>query len=168
MANTYTLIQTIPISSSVASVTFSAIPQTYTDLIMKVFARTDRASGVSDAVYLQFNNSTSSYTGRYVYTDGSSVGSQSYSSIVGASATSAGATSNVFSNCEVYITNYTGSMNKTFINDSVTENNATQSYLIYDSGMWANSAAITSIVCVGINGNIVAGSTLSLYGISKS
>lgn len=168
MANTYTLIQTIPITSSVASVTFSAIPQIYTDLVLKAFARTDRAAGISDSILTQFNNTTTTYSGRFVFTDGSSVGSQPYSSTTGFSATSAGATSNVFSNCEMYISNYTGSTSKAFIDDNVIENNATFSYVLNDSGLWATSSAITSIVVVGGNGNIVSGSSFSLYGISKS
>lgn len=168
MANTYMLIQTIPVTSSVASVTFSAIPQIYTDLVLKVFGRTDRASGVSDSIYLQLNNSTSTYSGRYVYTDGSSVGSQAYSSTFGISATSAGATSNAFSNGEIYISNYTASQSKAYIDNAVTENNATQSYIVDGTGLWATSSAITSIVVVGGNGNIVSGSSFSLYGISKS
>jgi hypothetical protein len=168
MANTYTLIQTIPVTSSVASVTFSAIPQTYTDLMLRVSARTDRAAGISDSIEIRFNNSTSTYTGRILYTDGSSVGSQTYSSTGGVSANSDGASSNFFSNAEMYITNYTGSMSKAWYSDNCAENNATNGYIITDCGLWATSSAITSLVCVGLNGNIKQYSSLSLYGISKS
>jgi hypothetical protein len=37
MANTYTLIESQVLGSAAASVTFSAIPATYTDLVLKVF-----------------------------------------------------------------------------------------------------------------------------------
>lgn len=169
MAATYKLIETITVGSGgAASVTFSSIPQTYTDLVLKVSARTDRAAGVSDSVLVKFNNSTTTYTGRILYGDGSSAAAQSYSSTGGASAVSNTATASVFSNAEMYIPNYTGSTNKCFLGDNVTENNGTQSYTILDAGLWSTTSAITSLVCAGANGNLMQYTTLSLYGIKNS
>lgn len=169
MAATYRLIETITVGTGgIASVTFSSIPQTYTDLVLKVSARTDRAAGVSDSVLVKFNNSTTTYTGRILYGDGSSAAAQSYSSTGGASAVSNTATASVFSNAEMYIPNYTGSTNKCFLVDNVTENNGTQSYTVLDVGMWSTTSAITSLVCAGANGNLMQYTTLSLYGIKNS
>ena len=169
MAATYKLIETITVGSGgAASVTFSSIPQTYTDLVLKVSARTDRAAGVSDSVLVKFNNSTTTYTGRILYGDGSSAASQSYSSTGGVSANSNTSTASIFANAEMYIPNYTGSTNKSFSVDNVTENNGTQSYTILDAGLWSTTSAITSLVCAGANGNLMQYTTLSLYGIKNS
>jgi hypothetical protein len=169
MANTYVLIETITVGSGgAASVTFSSIPQTYTDLVLRVSARTVRAAGVSDSVLVSFNNSTTTYSGRILFGDGSSAGSQTYTSTGGVSAVSNTATANIFSNTEMYIPNYTGSTNKSFSGDNVTENNGTQSYPILDSGLWSTTSAITSLVCSGGNGNLMQYTTLSLYGIKNS
>ena len=44
MPATYTLIASNTLSSAAASVTFSAIPATYTDLVLRYSARSDGAS----------------------------------------------------------------------------------------------------------------------------
>jgi len=63
MANTYTLINSNVLASSAASVTFSAIPATFTDLVIRASIRTDRAA-VEDWLYIKFNGLTTnrSYT----------------------------------------------------------------------------------------------------------
>jgi hypothetical protein len=53
MANTYTLIESQVLGSSAASVTFSAIPATYTDLVLKFSSRNDD-TGVTETVYSSF------------------------------------------------------------------------------------------------------------------
>ncbi len=75
---------------------------------------------------------------------------------------------NTFANGEIYIPNYTASVNKSVSIDSVTENNATSAIAALDAGLWANTAAITSINLNGNNGNFVQYSTAYLYGIVKS
>jgi len=44
MANTYTLIEAKTLGSSTASVTFTSIPQTYTDLAVLLSVRQDTAN----------------------------------------------------------------------------------------------------------------------------
>jgi hypothetical protein len=58
MANTYTLIESQVLGSSAASVTFSAIPATYTDLVLRVSARTD----ADDTSLITFNGTTTGYS----------------------------------------------------------------------------------------------------------
>lgn len=59
MANTYTLISSNTLTSSAASVTFSSIPATYTDLVLRISSRTD-AAGATATVAAQFNGDTTS------------------------------------------------------------------------------------------------------------
>ena len=66
MANTYTLISSNVLGSSAASITFSAIPATYTDLVVRVTSRVDRSINGAHNCFLTVNGSTSS---DYSYTN---------------------------------------------------------------------------------------------------
>ena len=75
MPATYTLIASNTLSSSAASVTFSAIPATYTDLVLRWSSRTDNAS-VVDVVLLEFNASGgTAYSTRRIIGTGSAAAS---------------------------------------------------------------------------------------------
>ena len=168
MANTYTLIEAKTIGTAVASVTFTSIPQTYTDLKVVVSARN---SAGTTGVQIAFNNSATGYTGIRLYGDGSGVTSDapSLSYISNTMGVDSGYTANTFGNGEIYIPNYTSSNNKSVSVDGVTENNATQAYSMLTAGLWANSGAITSIkITAEASGNFVINSTFYLYGISNS
>jgi hypothetical protein len=82
-----------------------------------------------------------------------------------------GNTASTFSNGEFYIPNYASANNKSVSFDSVTENNkATDQILALNAGLWADSAAITSIK-LEVNGgtyNISQYSSATLYGIKNS
>ena len=64
MANTYTLIQAQTLVSSAASVTFSSIPGTYTDLKIVASSRNASTFGTS---YVRFNGTTTGYTYRRLF-----------------------------------------------------------------------------------------------------
>ncbi len=170
MPNTFTLIASSTVGSGgTANITFSSIPQTYTDLLIKYSLRNGLASAF-DNVQLTFNSSTSGYSDRLLYGNGSSAlsANRSGSEMQYLYQDAANATANTFANGEIYIPNYTGSTNKSVSIDSVTENNATSAIAALDAGLWANTAAITSINLNGNNGNFVQYSTVYLYGIIKS
>jgi hypothetical protein len=168
MAKGYQLIQAHTLTGSAASVTFSNIPQNFTDLVIKVSARSNVSSTFSDLT-LKFNDSTSSYSNKIIYGDGSTAGGYSNNYTTRAylgTMAAASTTANTFTNQEVYIPGYTLSNNKSFSVESVTENNATGAYQILSSNLWANSSAITSIeITSQTSGSLVANSTFMLYGI---
>lgn len=174
MPNTYTLISTTTVSSPAYSVTLSSIPQTYTDLVLKISARSDYGSNGHE-MSIQTNSLTSGYTNRMAYRSGNSIVSANSSNtfhtwaggVVGASATA-----NTFSNCELYFPNYSNSTTaKAMSADVTTENNADAvgAYWL-NSGINTNTAAITSLTltCWQSFINFVAGSTFTLYGIKNS
>ena len=81
-------------------------------------------------------------------------------------------TANTYGNSNIYIANYTSSANKSFLIDTVTESETsgagTPAGMLLGSGIWSNSAAITSI-SFGIEvGDFVSPSTFYLYGIKNS
>ena len=161
------LIQAITVGSGgAANIEFTSIPQTYTDLVIKVSARTNRAAPV-DGVNIAFNGSTSSFTGRYLESDGSSAYSGT-STRIAASAVGNTATATTFGNGEIYIPNYTSSNNKSFSGDTVTENNATPALADLIAVLWSNTSAITSIALTPLIGTTFDQySTAYLYGITN-
>jgi hypothetical protein len=166
MPENYILLERTELNATAASVTFASIPQTgYTDLVIKLSSRADTAGPQNIGISL--NGSTTGFTNRLLYGDGSAAASSTTSTIYQGIVPGTAYTSNVFGNAEIYIPNYTGSTNKSYTSDSVTENNATASYTVLSAGLWSNTAAITSITLnCGPTSNWVSGSTFSLYGIA--
>jgi hypothetical protein len=167
MANTYTLIASSTVGSGgAATIDFTSIPSTYTDLLL--FAST-RPNGTDTWINISFNGSTSNFTSRRISADGSSASSASESTnfanlLNGRSSY----TANTFSNAYLYIPNYAGSNNKSFSTDSVNENNATEAVTALIAGLRSNTAAITQITLTPNSGSFVQYSTAYLYGIKNS
>lgn len=178
MANTFTLIETKTLTTTTAGVTFTLIPGTYTDLLLKISARSDYSSDGWQQIYINFNGdyNTSNYSNRALFGYNNSVDKGtnttfgSINLIWGANGD--GATANTFGNTSVYITNYAStSYSKTTSSEFATETNSTNSALQgMATGVWANNAAITSIdiVCTGGPASFKTYSTFTLYGISNS
>lgn len=171
MPNTYTLIASNTVGSGgSASVTFSSIPSTYTDLLVKM---SGRGSGTnSNEIRLTFNSTTSGYSNKTLYGSGSTAGSFSTGTAYAYCGEIAGAsvTASTFSNTEIYIPNYASANYKSLSVDSVSENNsATNNQLHLVADLWSNTAAITSIT-LGMDGAFVYSqySTFYLYGIKNS
>lgn len=163
---TMTLISTITVGAGGAtSMDFTSIPQTYTDLQVVVSAR----SGFSaNYLYLNLflNNSSTSITARNLLGTGSATSSNTNAQI-DAGAVAATATANTFSNVTIYIPNYTGSTNKSWSADGVTENNATAGFQSITAGLWSNTAAVTTVTIQAGGTTFQQYTTASLYGILK-
>ena len=169
MANTYTLIEAKTLGSAVSSIDFTSIPQTYTDLKLVISAR----SSTEEHYAIGFNSNTSSYSGISLRGSGTAIATYlttAYS--YGSTAIGLGYINDVtstFTNCEIYIPNYTSSNNKSLSADNVQEKNVSGPvYANLTVGLWSNSAAITSIQIKTQAGNLAINSTFYLYGISKS
>jgi hypothetical protein len=152
-----------------ASVTFSNIPQGYTDLVVKGSCRVTVAGPV-DGIKISFNGSTELFTNRSVLGNGTATFSESTTSArwVGLGAAT-GATSSTFSNFEVYIPNYAGSTYKSFSAEAVSENNATAGYNYMFAGLWSNPTAINQITLTPDTASAInQHSTFTLYGIKNA
>lgn len=169
MATTYTLIASSTVGAGGASsITFSSIPSTYTDLILKLSLRSN-ASRTNDDLLVSFNGSTSSRAWNFVEGNGSSVSAASGTDGRFSTFNGATTTSNTFGNAELYMANYSGSNYKSVSIDTVMETNATATYAEFEVAMWSNSAAISSItMTLGFGTAFVQYSSAYLYGISKS
>jgi hypothetical protein len=169
MANTFELIEAKTLTTATASITFSSIPATFTDLKLVMSTRLDSASGATFN-YITFNGTTTGYYIRTAEGSGSSTASTNASIRDAGLDQGTSYTSNTFSNTEIYIPNYTSSNYKSYSVDTVTENNATTAYMELVAGSWSNTAAISSIQISPDTGgrNYVQYSTFYLYGIKNS
>lgn len=166
---TYKLISSQTLSSTTTSITFSSIPSTYTDLLIKVSARSARTndSGGSDGK-LQFNGDTGTNYGSIgIFNASGSVLSFTNSNIIYIVDSNTQA-ANTFGSTEFYISNYTSSNYKSVGVDTVAENTATTNYQFLVGGIWNSTSAITSLTLTDNQGGYLSGSTFYLYGISKS
>jgi hypothetical protein len=164
MANTYQLISSNTVGSGgVASVTFSSIPGTYTDLKVVLSTRNSAATSGNFSDYL-FNSTIP--TGRTLYGNGASAASDAGQ--YGHIDTGNSATANTFANSELYIPNYASANNKSFSVDGVSENNATTGFNVLSAGIASTTAVITSLTFSPQSGSFVQHCTFYLYGIKNS
>ena len=158
------LIESKTLGTAAASIEFTSIPQTFTDLVLLGSAR--NTATAADTILFSFNSSTTGFTSRYL--QGTGATSQTGTLDRFAANTVGGTdTSNTFSNFQIYIPNYAGSTNKSYSTDTVTENNSTTSFQTLIAGLWSNTSAITSITLGSNSGNLAIGTIISLYGITK-
>lgn len=177
MANTYVYIASGTVGSGdAASIEFTGIPQTYTDLLLSMSLRGNQ-NQIYHAATIRFNGGTANYSSTEIQSDGTSATSANRSSVgsamYGLNAAGTAATANTFSNGQIYIPNYAGAANKSVSIDHVSENNATESYIGALAGLGTATAgsAITSISLIPLASHGTAWkqhSTAYLYGISNS
>lgn len=170
MANTYTLISSNVLTGSAASVTFSSIPSTYTDLVLRMSIRDTQAS-VDTAYNIKINGATTSQSGTSLYGTGSAAASarQTSGPVDFNRESGASATANTFGSIELYIPSYTASQNKPIGNFGAAETNATAVQMGVNAALWSNTAAITSLeILSSYATNWAAGSSFYLYGIKNA
>ena len=166
MANpTMTLIASNTVGSGGASsVTFSSIPQTYTDLVVKINSRVTSTDGGGT---FTFNGSAGKDITLYAFGSGSP-GSVTHTTNMNFFSSNSTDTASTFNSAELYISNYSNTTNyKSVSIDNITENNGTTATATLIAALWSNTAAITSITFTGFS-NFVQYSTFYLYGISNS
>lgn len=167
---TYELIEQKELTSTTASITFSSIPSTYKDLLLYISSRNN---DIYNEVHFRFNGSSAStYSGRNLYGNGSSPISSSSSSISSLQNVTvqsvSGQTANTFGNIQLYIPNYLTGNYKSIGGDGVQENSGSSAQAMIGAGLWADTAAITSIQAFPSVGSFVANSNFYLYGIKNS
>jgi hypothetical protein len=157
-------------SAGAGTIDFTSIPQGYTDLLVVLSARSDRAGSVLDVPWMRFNNNSSAvYTDKGLNGNGTAASSNTDNgdtiAIGIGTANASNSTASVFSSLQMYIPNYTSANNKSVSCDSVYEANATAAYSSLLAGLWSNTSAITSVRLLFKYGNFVQYSTATLYGI---
>jgi hypothetical protein len=171
MPATYTLISSNVLSSSAASITFSAIPSTYTDLVIKGSGRTVGASNLY-LLKMTINNDTNNiYGSTLLYGSGSSAASARDSNgtniVYAGYLNGGGTTSNTFSSFEIYVPSYTATQNRSISSFAAQENNNTEAYIQVNAGSYGSTTTISRLDLFSTE-NFASGSSFYLYGISNA
>jgi hypothetical protein len=159
---TIKLIATATVTTSgVSFISFSSIPQNFTDLVLLVSGR--YVTNNPDFI-LGINGGSSNQSFRRFYGSGSGVASD-LPSFIGLFINPSGATANTFGNSSIYVANYNSSNNKSVSIDSVNETNGTAALHGIGAGLYSSSLPITQLSVGGYEFGL--NSTASLYGITK-
>lgn len=154
------------ISSAQSTIEFTNIPQTYTHLQVRAFIKTSR-SAYTDYLIMRMNGDTgANYKAHAVYGDGTSPFAESFNNIELGSC--AGSTlSNTFSTSIIDILDYKNTNKNTVIrNLNGLDTNGNGQWVGITSGVWLNTAAVTSLrFTSGLSSNFAVGTNFSLYGV---
>lgn len=166
---TMTFIASANGTGSSGSITLSNIPQNFTHLQLRGFAR---SIGVGSQIYTRFNNDGgSNYSTHYIYGEGTSASSGSGGSpttvnLFGNMPASTD-TANVHCAFVIDILDYTNTNKfKTTRNISGFDTNG-GGQLWFSSSVWMNTAAVTSLTFVA-NASYTTSTRIDLYGIGVS
>jgi hypothetical protein len=164
---TMTKLGTVTVGSGgTANISFTNIPQTYTDLVVRISSRSV-ATGFP-RLDISFNGSTTLSSGIRLTGNGTTVASSAIpnSPTTGYGGSSGGSdTVSTFTNTEVYIPNYTSNNYKSYHIDGAAENNATAAFVALVANLWSDTSAINSVTFADGSGTFQQHSTFTLYGI---
>jgi hypothetical protein len=166
---TYDLIASQTLASAAASITFSSIAATYTDL--RVILSATYAS--PDSPRLRFNSTSTGYSRTFIGGQGSSassdLGVNESSIFLGDSGTYGILGSSTIPDLTtIDIFSYTGSTYKTILSTTSCDKNGTGFTISYVA-LWQNTAAINTILLATTSGNNYnTGTVASLYGIKSA
>lgn len=164
-SNTFTLIASSTVTGATAtSIDFSSIPQTYTDLVVKLSVRPDSA----DSIAIKFNGSTTGYSSKNLEGSGAAASSGNSPASGRYINYAVLTTASTFTSGEVYIPNYTSANYKSAQADAVGEANATTAYADLNAILWSNTAAINQITLYFVSQNLVQYSSAYLYGVKNA
>jgi len=168
--STYTPIATNTLGSTAASVTFSSIPSTYTDLVL-VIVSADSAGAFNQISFRVNGDASTIYSWTSLYGNGTSAasnressGSRTYGTIAWNSAQN---TTLGTSMSTAHFMNYANTTtNKTILSRSSNSANAVETMV----SLYASTSAMSSLVLYSATSArlFAAGSTFTLYGIKAA
>ena len=161
MPSTYEPIATQTLGSAAASVTFSSIPSTYTDLVLVI--NPTMASNAD--VTIIFNGDTANnYSSTYLSGNGTTASSSRFSTFPKIYLDSINTGTGIVQ-YNVSFMNYSNATTyKTALARFASAGVGTQATV----GLWRSTAAITSMTITGDTVNFTTGSTFTLYGIKAA
>ncbi len=154
-------------AASASNVTFSSIPATYRDLMIRVRGRGDTAATFVKVV-MQMNGDTAANYTWIQSTNGSFAFTQATSSIDTGYITAATSPASVPGDILANIFDYRGTTFKKELRAEsglMTADSANNKYYNVSTGWWLDTSAINSIKVFLSAGNFVDNSVVSLYGI---
>lgn len=167
----YDVSSMVPIATATltsnGSFTFNSIPQGYQDLFLAGTLRSSNSGGDGITVYSVYG--TNDYSSVTMLGNGTSVDNSrqtnAYTVTGWTYIASASNTAGIFSAVNITIPNYSStSINKTFLVRISNDTNGSGNVTI-TAGLRRNTSAITTLTIGGANAALVAGSSMTLYGI---
>jgi hypothetical protein len=168
VTNSYESIATTTLGSAASSIQFTSIPSTYKHLQLRCLTKTS-ASGAPYAMQIRFNGDTGN---NYAYHR--LIGNGSAASAIGTTGAAQASLnymptsteSNIFAGGVVDILDYANT-NKNTVHRTLGGYDANGSgFVTFFSGVWLNTAAVTSITVISESGsNLAQYSQIALYGI---
>jgi hypothetical protein len=161
---TMQVIQRQELGATASAITFTSIPQTYTDLYVLVSVRS--TAGSDDGLFFKFNNTTANTSWRNLLGYGTGTAAQTGSGWLAGGGVLTG-TASTFTNVGIYIANYASSNAKTAITDSVSPTESSTGYQFLVSNLWNDTTAINRIDFYLQTASLTQYSSVTLYGITK-
>jgi hypothetical protein len=164
MTATYDKIAAYTVPSATASYTFTSISSAYTDLVL--IATSASSLGTGYGFRMRFNSdSGSNYSWTHLFGTGSAAnsnrGSNDSSILIGYSPAAIGG--------NAIITNIQNYSNSTTNKTAISRASEADYRVGAIAGLWRNTAAITSLTLLDEGGgNLLTGSTFTLYGIKAA
>lgn len=158
MATTYTAIATTSFTGS--TVSFTSIPQTYTDLVLVTFI----SQGSGQDIRMKYNNSSTGYSQTWMRGDGSAANSSRNTSQTYINFYPNNGNSSTFDTWLVQIQNYS---NTTTNKVTLLRGGNSSAEVVSKIALWQNTSAIDQIDLT-LTGSAVSGSTATLYGIKAA
>lgn len=159
----YDALATVTLSSD-ATVTFSGIPQGYKHLQLRYMA--NNSASANYKISLRFNgDSGSNYNWHYLYGDGSGAGSGANDEYTAMRLGKANYQSTYWSHGIIDLLDYSNSTKYTTGRSFSGWDSNGSGTVELSSGLWKNTAAVTSIDIVPYSGNLLSGSKFALYGV---
>lgn len=163
MAKTYEPINTQTLGTASASVTFSSIPQTYTDLICIIANTSSTSPGANLTYYFNSDNSSGLYSRTSMYGDGTNAAS---SRGTGSNLAYGGLNITTQAHTIIQIFNYA---NTTTFKTSLARGNTTPNEVMFRCNLWRNTNAITTLTIAADSAYLFAiDSTFTLYGVKSA
>ena len=163
MATTYEKIATTTLSSATATVTFSSISGSYTDLVLIIRGTN---SGTTDDMGIQFNGDTSAiYSRTFLEGTGSAATSSRNTNVTAAPLGGYIASTNNF----ISIINIQNYSNSTTYKTQVARANDPSGNLYATVTLWRSTSVINSILCRWfVAGQFGSGTNFTIYGIKAA
>jgi hypothetical protein len=161
---THDLISSHTTSGSTSTVTFSSIPQTYTDLRIIASVRATHA----EMFFRLNNNSSANYSRIYMYGTTASIDSGRQNDTTGCAISIGDTDNNALENAgiEIYIFDYTSSTKlKTFSSSNGVDNDANTGIRVTQSNLFRSQTAVSQVEFVNTTSNFATGCVFNLYGI---
>lgn len=153
-------------------ITFSNIPQTFQDLMIVTFVRSNNATTTEEIAFTFNNDLTSKYSMTWLTGNGSSASSSRTTALTYAYArfasVGASATSGIYGASVFHVLNYANSsVFKSVLQRSAVDLNGSGATNL-SAWTYSSTSPLTSITLIANGGSFVSGSTAALYGVRAS